>query len=70
MTAELEDARLRFERDWQRLRESLRREVGREPSWSRWAVPILGVASGLALAFLFGERKKLSDDSQRELPGS
>ena len=68
MTAELEDARLRFERDWQRLRKSLRREVGREPSWTRWAVPVLAVASGLALAFLVGEPKKLPNDSKRELP--
>ena len=57
---DLDESRLQFERQWLRLRQSLGREVGSEPRWSRgWALPVMAVAAGVALAIAFKGRKSL-----------
>jgi hypothetical protein len=55
---------LQFERQWLRLRQSLGREVGGEPQWSRgWALPVMALAAGVALAFTLKGRKSLEDSN-------
>jgi hypothetical protein len=57
---ELDESRLQFEREWLRLRQSLGREVGGEPRWSRgWALPVMALAAGVALVVAFKGRKGL-----------
>ena len=63
---DLDDSRLEFERQWLRLRQSLGREVGGEPRWSRgWALPVMALAAGVALAVALNlkGRKRLRDSS-------
>lgn len=44
----LSQSRTRFESEWQRLRRSIRREVGTEPRWSpRLVLPLLALATGV-----------------------
>ena len=57
---DLDESRLQFEREWLRLRQSLGREVGAEPRRSRgWALPVMALAAGVALAVAFKGRKSL-----------
>ena len=63
---DLDESRLQFERQWLRLRQSLGREVGGEPRWSRgWALPVMALAAGVALAVSLNlkGRKSLKDSN-------
>jgi len=63
---DLDDSRLEFERQWLRLRQSVGREVGGEPRWSRgWALPVMALAAGVALAVALNlkGRKSRQDSS-------
>ena len=57
---DLDESRLQFEREWLRLRRSIGREVGSEPRRRRgWALPVMALAAGVALAVTFKGRKSL-----------
>ena len=63
---DLDESRLQFERQWLRLRQSLGREVGGEPRWSRgWVLPVMALAAGVALAVTLNlkGRKSLEDSN-------
>lgn len=62
--SDLDEARLRFEREWSRLRRSWGKEVGREPrARRRWALPVMALAAGVALAFALKGRKSLKSSN-------
>lgn len=61
---DLDDSRLQFEREWRRLRRSMGREVGREPRRGRsWALPVMALAAGVAIAVAFKGRKSLKSSN-------
>ncbi len=53
----LEYSRRRFEGAWKDLQLSLKRELGGAPRWRKnWLLPVVGLAAGLAMAYLVRER--------------
>jgi len=60
---DLQAARRRFETSVARLDGALVEEVGRGVRWSRWAVPVLAAAVGLALGL--GARRALPGRRRR-----
>lgn len=58
MNRDLDEVRARFERRLKDLRQSTQRELGRSPRSSRWLMPLIAAAAGLAVAMGVRERRR------------